>query len=194
MAEVSFALLCPSWALADFPSDCGINPTLPEFDCSRRWFFEPLFWLHMLRAQPILGDCFLSQPFQCPSFGCAGCMSDSTSKKNPFQVPFNESLPMHIAQVLGIIALRAGTSSGVYSEDNPLRIEERFLARYSSGQLSSKIPFQVPFNESRPMHIAQVLGIIALRAGTSSGVYSEDNPLRIEERFLARYSSGQLSL
>ena len=120
MAEVSFALLCPSWALADFPSDCGINPTLPEFDCSRRWFFEPLFWLHMLRAQPILGDCFLSQPFQCPSFGCAGCMSDSTSK-NPFQVPFNESLPMHIAQVLGITALRAGTSSGVYSEDNPAR-------------------------------------------------------------------------
>ena len=46
-------------------SDCGLNPTLPESDCSRRWFFAPLFWLHMLRARPILGVCLLSQPFQC---------------------------------------------------------------------------------------------------------------------------------
>ena len=36
-----------SWALAvmlaDSLSDCGLIPTLPEFDCSRRWFFAPLF-------------------------------------------------------------------------------------------------------------------------------------------------------
>ena len=48
-----------------------VSLSLPEFDCSRRWFIAPLFWLHMLRARPILGVCFLSQPFQCPSFGCA---------------------------------------------------------------------------------------------------------------------------
>ena len=74
MAEVSFALLCPSRTAEhsrESLSDCGLNPTLPEFDCSRRWFIAPLFWLHMLRARPILGVCLLSQPFQCPSFGCA---------------------------------------------------------------------------------------------------------------------------
>jgi hypothetical protein len=70
MAEVSFALLCPSRTAEhsrESLSDCGLNPTLPEFDCSRRWLFAPLFWLHMLRARPILGVCFFSQPFQCLS-------------------------------------------------------------------------------------------------------------------------------
>ena len=41
-----------------------VSLSLPEFDCPRRWFIAPLFWLHMLRARPILGVCFLSQPFQ----------------------------------------------------------------------------------------------------------------------------------
>ena len=34
-------------------SDCGLSPTLPEFDCSRRWLFAPLFWLHMLLGERI---------------------------------------------------------------------------------------------------------------------------------------------
>ena len=46
-----------------------VSLSLPEFDCSRRWFIAPLFWLHMLWARPNLGVCFLSQPFQCWQLG-----------------------------------------------------------------------------------------------------------------------------
>ena len=71
IARGIFRSLAPLLGTAGSLSDCGLNPTLPESDCSRRWFFAPLFWLHMFRARPIHGVCLLSQPFQCPSFGCA---------------------------------------------------------------------------------------------------------------------------